>query len=181
MLEHKNKSVLPIRIVYHATTVDQVESLMAGINPRYTVRKRKKLDYGPGFYTTTNLHQAREYAFFKSDMRKSDAVYLQFKLPPGFWADLKGIEFLFTDPPQARWKAFIKGHRFENAPPVTDADYVYGPVADGYTDDNIPIPIPGYDQISFHSDKAAMALNDIMKGKGGLQVWVWSNRWVQRQ
>lgn len=154
---------------------------MVGINPRYTVRKRKKLDYGPGFYTTTRLHQAQEFAFLKSEMRKSDAVYLQFILPPDFWADLRGIEFLCINSPQARWKTFVKGHRFENAPPVTDVDYVYGPVADGYSEDKIPTAIPGYDQISFHSDKAASALNAAMKRKGGLQIWVWSNKWVERQ
>lgn len=175
------KLVLPIRILYHATTLDQMDSLLDGIDPRYTVRKRKRLDFGVGFYTTTKLSQASDFAFHKKDMRGSIAVYLQFNLPLGFWSNFKGIEFPLMKRAPARWKSFVKGHRFENAPPVTDADYVCGPVADGYSADNIPNAIPGYDQISFHSDKAAKALNEIMSQKGGLQVWVWSNRWIQRR
>lgn len=173
------KLALPIRILYHATTLDQLDNLLAGIDPRYTVRKRKRLDFGTGFYTTTNLSQARDFAFDKMDMRDSPAVYLQFHLPPGFWSDLTGIEFSLTEPP-ARWKLFVKSHRFENAPPVTDADYVYGPVADGYSENGIPHLISGYDQISFHSDQAAEALNELMNQKGGFQVRLWSNRWRQK-
>lgn len=185
----KPQRVLGIRMLYHATTLDQVDSIVRqGINPLYQ-QSNRRLDFGPGFYTASQSAQAREFALTKQDARGSLAAIFEYNLPTDFWVGLTGIEFDLRG--NATWKKFVMGYRSGNLTAVEDGvDYVYGPVADNLrlmkVAGELPTPIkpPGrgyYDQISFHSDEAARRLNDLMK-KGGCYLWVWSNDiWTKRR
>ena len=185
----KHQKVVGIRQLYHATTLDQVDNIVRqGVNP-LCQKPGSRLDFGPGFYTTSQNAQAREFALMKQDVRGGLAAILEYDLPPDFWEDLTGVEFDLRG--NATWKKFVMGFRSGSVAAVDDGvDYVYGPVADNLklmkTAGKLPTPIrPSgrgyYDQISFHSGEAVRRLNDLMK-KGGCYLWVWSNdTWTRRR
>lgn len=185
----KPHKVLELRSLYHATTLDQVESIVRkGVDPRYQ-KPSRRLDFGPGFYTTSQFVQATEFALNKQDIRGSFAAILEYNLPSQFWAGLIGIEFELYG--NASWKKLIMGCRSGHLVAVDDGvDYVYGPVADNLrlmkVAGDLPTPIkpPGrnyYDQISFHSAEVAARFNSLLT-KGGCYLWVWSsNAWTKRQ
>lgn len=124
------KAVLGFRMLYHATTLDQVSSIMLnGVDPWYQ-KPGRRLDFGPGFYMTSQSAQAIDFALTKQLIRDgSTAAVLEYQLAYDFWAGLNGMEFPLRG--EATWKKYVIGFRTGDLKSAADGlDYVYGPVAD---------------------------------------------------
>lgn len=188
-MSDKPNMVLGIRTLYHASTLGEMNNILEmGIDPKYQSPSRR-LDFGRGFYTTSQITQAQEFAVVKQETRVGAlGAILEFRLTDDFWTGLRGIEFRLRG--EANWAKFVMGYRTgEPAPSDPSVDYIFGPVADNLrlmkTAGELPTPIKPrgrayYDQIAFHSEEAACRLNDLLR-KGECYLWVWSNgNWIRR-
>ena len=147
-------------ILYHGST-EIVEK------PRI-LESARMLDFGKGFYTTTNREQAIRWAQKVSVRRKVDEKFIsvyEFDLN----AAEKELTILRFDQPDAVWLDFVSACR-SGKRPDKEYDLVFGPVAD----DNVYATLQLYelgildkeetlkrlkieslfDQILFHTEKA---------------------------
>lgn len=107
-------------ILYHGSTTV--------VEKPHILQSERMLDFGAGFYTTTNKEQAARWALKVSVRRKSDEQYISvydFDYEKAR-NDLKIIKF---DKPDENWLDFINiCRRGKN---ITEGyDLVFGPVAD---------------------------------------------------
>lgn len=89
------------------------------------IRKpNRTLDYGEGFYTTTDYNQAKEWV--KRHNKNAKIGYVNvYEIDID---EVKKRKFLWFDSPSDEWIDFVDNNR--NTPGFThDYDYVYGPVA----------------------------------------------------
>jgi len=105
-------------LVYHGSNLT-VEK------PRIIVSDRF-LDFGPGFYTTTNLAQAKSFASRVTDRRKTGQNCVSvYELDD---AVLKKLKVLSFDSADERWLNFVSANRIgETIQSVSDL--IIGPVA----------------------------------------------------
>lgn len=104
--------------VYHGSTICIEKPCLLPAN--------RRLDFGPGFYTTTDLAQAKRWAQIKKrrimapdgrvsvyafDMASSDLNVKKFESPDEEWLD------------------FVMANRMRDRPVVTQHDVIAGPVA----------------------------------------------------
>lgn len=86
------------------------------------------LDFGTGFYTTTNEEQAREFAlktYFRRRRKGMPTVNV-------YWLDetaLNGSQILRFEGPDSEWLHFVVHNRRHGRDPLLDVDVVIGPVA----------------------------------------------------
>lgn len=115
-------------------------------------------DFGQGFYTTTNLHQARQWANTRVLSRASAyAVVLRFDLDRDWLATLDALAF--TRPTADFWALVTdcrQGFPPHQRPPPSPLPYdvVYGPV----TLWPQILVIADCDQVSFHTQNAVAGL-----------------------
>jgi hypothetical protein len=88
----------------------------------------RRLDFGPGFYTTSDLTQARRWAKIKKRrMMANLAVVSVYEASAAFESDdLRIKDFKTAD---EAWLGFVMAHRMGDALPPGEYDIIRGPVA----------------------------------------------------
>jgi hypothetical protein len=156
----------PLR-VYHGTDSNSVGLVARGAGlPPFAVNLalcRPFSDFGQGFYTTTRLHQARQWANMRvlRAPRQGNpfAVVIRFDLDRDWLASLESLAFV--RPIRDFWRLVTDcRHGFPPhqrvAPHPTAYDAVYGPV----TLWPQQLVIADCDQISFHTRRAVAGLGN---------------------
>jgi len=106
--------------LYHGSTVEVK-------NPRIIVRKNRGLDFGHGFYTTTNKEQAIN--FTKSVMRRTGATTRKVSVYEIDSDKAKSdLDILQFKEPNLEWLEFVRQNRF-SIYKEKKYDLVIGPVA----------------------------------------------------
>ena len=86
-------------------------------------------DFGTGFYTTTDLGQARRFVATKCDRsRKSQGVVSYFEVPDDF-LKTPGLATRIFRKADEKWARFVEANR-RDVHYSHEYDIVYGPVAD---------------------------------------------------
>jgi hypothetical protein len=156
--------------VYHGTDSNSVgaSSITSGTSLPFTVSLplcRPYTDFGQGFYVTTYLHQAEQWAnkrtvavnaALPSAAAPTVALVLQFRLSRDWLASLEGLSFVVETPD---FWALVDDCRSRFPPhqrtgPQIEYDVVYGPV----TLWPQRLLIKDCDQISFHAPGAVASL-----------------------
>ena len=144
-------------LLYHGTDGTSAKSILAnGLDP---LRFSQFADFGPGFYTTTNLIQARKWARLKSirttpDIEWPDGCVIQMQIERQWLASLRSLVFL-RSAIETGWQDFVRYNRTLITPDFPGYEVVYGPVSIWKKGCSLPetqIEIhDNYDQISFHN------------------------------
>jgi hypothetical protein len=113
--------------------------------PRILVPNRA-LDFGPGFYTTSDLGQARRWARGVARRRSGRPLVHEYLCDDAALANLRTMHF---EAPSREWLDFIADHRLGRYAGA-EFDYVAGPVANDRT-------IPVIQQYLQAEDKEAFA------------------------
>ena len=157
-----------IRLYHGCMWDDAVKIGNTGVD---TTKGRSRTDFGQGFYLTTSVHQANDWAVTKvkrAILRKepsSPATVIIFVVP---WEQLALLEsIVFVVPDQERYWPLVKHCRAN--PPGTHRivpkplwyDLAVGPVARRWQGDEREVN-PDFDQYSFHTDKAVTVLATVM-------------------
>lgn len=95
---------------------------------------RSSLDFGTGFYTTSDFEQAKKWALRKVSVRKTGSPTVSvFETSEPSWSVLSVLEFKNAD---LNWLNLVSGYRARRI--VTELhDVITGPVADDRTIDVI--------------------------------------------
>jgi len=106
--------------IYHGSTICVSE-------PRLLAATRR-LDFGPGFYATSDLKQAKQWALIKKRRLMAPHAIVSFYDASAVLNDpnLKMKHFTKAD---AEWLDFVMAHRTEAEPPAVQYDVIRGPVA----------------------------------------------------
>ncbi|MDD9999961.1 MAG: DUF3990 domain-containing protein [Gammaproteobacteria bacterium] len=145
-------------VLYHGSSSDAADNIQnRGIK---LAECRALSDFGRGFYTTTNLRQAKLWADVRTRLRpRSGAAVLEFRVPRRTIAALQGMSFVIPGSDywdlvdDSRHKPDM-GHRHLADDLPTYYDVVFGPVAA-----EIRKAVKShYDQISFHTGRAINVL-----------------------
>ena len=150
-------------ILYHGSNVEVRKPII--------LNSRKFLDFGPGFYMTSDLDQATRWAFRKTEIAKEGHPTLSvFSVDEVIWKDLKIKTF---SAPDEEWLDCITENR-KGILPKESFDVISGPVANDQTINTIGIYFRGLitaqmaielllpnklkDQYCFKNDKALKSL-----------------------
>ncbi len=146
--------------LFHGTSLKSAQKILArGVDIQQCHNKR---DFGKGFYTTTSEHQAEAFATKRAGIREIPAV-LQLTVERGLLSELSALAFVRGEREANDYWNFVRNcrkglpHRFE---PSAYYDVVYGPVAVSWDDPLVCRVITNFDQVSFHTDKAQLLLNE---------------------
>lgn len=172
--------------VYHGTVSIHRDSLLSGIDIN---KGYKSVDFGQGFYTTSDLSQAKKIAYDRTNAynkkhkptKPAYPIVIEYKIDKTILLPLKGKLF---DSPSEKWIEFIYNNRVGTDYVINSYynldrryHYVYGCVADsniadiisgvkrgeityGYFYDHIkPLQSSKYNQLSFHSELSIQALS----------------------
>ncbi len=148
----------PDAIYFHGTTKRHAEAILRdGIDP---ARGAPNTDFGSGFYTTTNREQAEEWAEARASETGDVAVVLRLTLDRTELARLRNLSFVL--PTEDYWSLVERCRDRNDVPyPVGQHyDVINGPVAKRWFGSEAFAIHEGYDQTSFHGDKAKAFLND---------------------
>lgn len=158
-------------VLYHGTDDISAASILGdGID----INKCSRFtDFGQGFYTTTYLSQAKNWAHLKATRikrkkPKTKGMVIEFKVNRTWLGSLNSLSF--TRP--AAEVGFPAAVRFCRSGKILNSDngkyeIVYGPVAQwqGIQDDKFEIMvIEGCDQISFHAPRIISPNDPLLKG-----------------
>lgn len=106
-------------IVYHGST--QI------INCPQLIESDRYLDFGKGFYTTTNLEQASRWATIKQKRTAAEVAYVNiYEIDDNFLSNLN-LSILVFPEANGEWLQFVTGNRRGN--PLHKYDIVKGAVA----------------------------------------------------
>jgi len=86
---------------------------------------RKELDFGAGFYTTTNYEQAVLFSEKVVERKNGSKVVSVYDFNADILQNYKVLEFF---EPDINWLNFVSAHR-NSSPPNNDYDLIIGPVA----------------------------------------------------
>ena len=135
------------------------------------LKSQRYLDFGAGFYMTSDFEQARKWAVRTSARREEGVATISvFEISDDYVDKVKVLAFA---KPDRDWLRYITAHRTGN-PPVDDYDIVVGPVANdqairtvnnylkGYFPEEVAIklllPQKLKDQYLFRTEKALSLL-----------------------
>lgn len=104
-------------ILYHGSYVEVAE-------PRL-VESDHTLDFGPGFYTTANFEQARNFACRVAPKRKGIPVVSRYSVDESILSQCDRLDFPFPD---GRWLDYVTANR-NGVYDGPEAELVHGPVA----------------------------------------------------
>ena len=123
-------------ILYHGSNVEVKEPILLKI--------QRELDFGKGFYTTSDLEQAARWAERTAKRRgESNAFVTVYEVNED---ELKNIRLLSFDLPNVEWLNFVVKHR-KGEYIAGDWDIISGPVADDQTAQVIDLYLEGaYDE-----------------------------------
>jgi len=143
-------------ILFHGT-----DSVSADLIRRGGIRLEKgrpARDFGKGFYTTTSLQQANDWAIKTSGRKSGTPEVLRFRAPRTDIAKLSTLAFVRLSPELVRFVSHCRsgkpGHGLESDPDLYDL--VVGPVTT--VQSYRTALIPGSDQFSFHTEAGVAAL-----------------------
>lgn len=151
-------------ILYHGSHVEVR-------NPQL-LQNQRELDFGKGFYTTTDFEQAKAWARRTAKIRKSAEacvnIYMCEEEP------LKSLHMLKFEEPDARWLHYVAANRRGEAQ-EENYDLILGPVANDQTMPVLILYLDGYltedeaiarllpqklkDQIVFKTERALTCLH----------------------
>ena len=123
-------------ILYHGSNVEVKEPILLKI--------QRELDFGKGFYTTSDLEQAARWAERTAKRRgESNAFVTVYEVNED---ELKNIRLLSFDSPNVEWlNLVVKNRKGEYI--AGDWDVISGPVADDQTAQVIDLYLEGaYDE-----------------------------------
>lgn len=147
-------------IVYHGST--QI------INCPQLIESDRYLDFGKGFYTTTNLEQASRWATIKQKRTAAEVAYVNiYEIDDNLLSNLN-LSILVFPEANSEWLEFVTGNRRGN--PLHKYDIVKGAVANDTIYQTLVLYEAGaytvedtiarlkvhrlFDQISFHTERA---------------------------
>lgn len=145
-------------VYFHGTTKSHAKAILRdGIDPSLGA---PNTDFGSGFYTTTNREQAEEWALAQASNTGDVAVVLQLTVNRTEFARLRNLSFVL--PTKDYWSLVERCRDGKRAPYHSGQDYdvINGPVAKRWFGSKAYTIHQGYDQTSFHGDKAKAFLND---------------------
>jgi len=148
-------------VVYHGTLDTHTPSVLAGIN---LAKCDNDSDFGRGFYTTTNLKQARIFAKTAQKINGGRPGVVSFRLDRDALAALQSLWFVRgSADADDFWHVVESCRRFGTTNRAGNQwyDIAVGPVARWYQTRSV---WSDYDQISFHTDKAVKILDNSEKG-----------------
>ena len=123
-------------ILYHGSNVEVKEPIL--------LKVQRELDFGKGFYTTSDLEQAARWAWRTAKRRgESNAFVTVYEVKDD---ELKNIRLLSFDSPNVEWLNFVVKNR-KGEYIAGDWDIISGPVADDQTAQVIDLYLEGaYDE-----------------------------------
>ncbi|SFU92779.1 DUF3990 domain-containing protein [Butyrivibrio sp. M55] len=123
-------------ILYHGSNVEVPESKL--------LKVQRELDFGKGFYTTSDKEQATKWAIRTARRLKQTTGYVTvYEIDEQNLLQLKILRF---DEPSVEWLKFVSAHRKGEAV-SEDWDLIIGPVADDRTMPVIELYLDGaYDE-----------------------------------
>ena len=123
-------------VLYHGSNV--------GVQSPRLRYSRKELDFGAGFYTTTDFDQAERWARRVTKVRRrGEAIVTAYDVDHVAWPRLSALCFESAD---AGWLRLVAEYR-TGGTPAEDYDVIAGPVADDRTIDVISQYVAGtYDE-----------------------------------
>ena len=123
-------------ILYHGSNIEVKEPIL--------LKVQRELDFGKGFYTTSDLEQAARWAWRTAKRRgESNAFVTVYEVNED---ELKNIRLLSFDSPNVEWlNLVVKNRKGEYI--AGDWDVISGPVADDQTAQVIDLYLEGaYDE-----------------------------------
>lgn len=123
-------------ILYHGSNVEVKEPIL--------LKVQRELDFGKGFYTTSDMEQAARWAWRTAKRRgESSAFVTVYEVNED---ELKNIRLLSIDSPNVEWlNLVVKNRKGEYI--AGDWDIISGPVADDQTAQVIDLYLEGaYDE-----------------------------------
>ena len=123
-------------ILYHGSNIEVKEPIL--------LKVQRELDFGKGFYTTSDLEQAARWAWRTAKRRgESNAFVTVYEVNED---ELKNIRLLSFDSPNVEWLNFVVKNR-KGEYIAGDWDIISGPVADDQTAQVIDLYLEGaYDE-----------------------------------
>ena len=123
-------------ILYHGSSIEVKKPIL--------LKNQRELDFGKGFYTTSDLEQAAKWAKRTAKRRGVDKAFVTVYEVDN--ADINNIRLLSFDSPNKDWLDFVvKNRNGENI--AGDWDIISGPVADDQTAQVIDLYLEGlYDE-----------------------------------
>lgn len=123
-------------ILYHGSNVEVKEPIL--------LKVQRELDFGKGFYTTSDMEQAARWAWRTAKRRgESNAFVTVYEVNED---ELKNIRLLSFDSPNVEWLNFVVKNR-KGEYIAGDWDIISGPVADDQTAQVIDLYLEGaYDE-----------------------------------
>ena len=123
-------------ILYHGSNVIVREPPLLKI--------RRDLDFGKGFYTTSDFQQASKWARRTANRLKQSQAYVSvYEVPEEKLLALRVLRF---DKPDQQWLHFVAANR-KGAAPANEWDIICGPVANDQTMPVIDLFLDGmYDE-----------------------------------
>ena len=123
-------------ILYHRSNVEVKEPIL--------LKVQRELDFGKGFYTTSDLEQAARWAWRTAKRRgESNAFVTVYEVNED---ELKNIRLLSFDSPNVEWLNFVVKNR-KGEYIAGNWDIISGPVADDQTAQVIDLYLEGaYDE-----------------------------------
>ena len=123
-------------ILYHGSNVEVKEPIL--------LKVQRELDFGKGFYTTSDMEQAARWAERTAKRRgESNAFVTVYEVKDD---ELKNIRLLSFDLPNVEWLNFVVKNR-KGEYIAGDWDIISGPVADDQTAQVIDLYLEGaYDE-----------------------------------
>lgn len=147
--------------LFHGTS----DLFLSSIQKKVDVRKGQHLkDFGRGFYTTTNIDKARDWAANTAYFVGGDPAVVRFEVSRNDLAMLDCLFFVRGDKSAVDFWSFVQYCRTipsdHNRVHQAWYDLVVGPITGTWTQQSV---IPDADQISFHTRHATRVLDACRK------------------
>ena len=123
-------------ILYHGSSIEVKKPIL--------LKNQRELDFGKGFYTTSDLEQAAKWAKRTAKRRGVDKAFVTVYEVDN--TDIHNIRLLSFDSPNKDWLDFVVKNR-KGEYIAGDCDVISGPVADDQTAQVIDLYLEGaYDE-----------------------------------
>lgn len=120
-------------ILYHGSNVE--------VNQPRLIKLQRELDFGKGFYTTSDLKQAESWAKRTAKRRASgSAIVSVYEIDNAVFSMLNVLKFDSSD---QKWLKFVTDNR-RGIPSTESWDIIIGPVANDQTMPTITLYLDGF-------------------------------------
>ena len=144
-------------VLFHGTIDVCVQDILNGVDE---TRGSHLTDFGRGFYTTTKLNKAADWANVKAQRTGRSAAVIEFTVSRNALASLDCLFFIRADPHAVDYWSFVQYCRTiggdHNRAQTPWYDLVAGPVTGTWKRQTI---LPDTDQISFHTPRGTALLD----------------------